>query len=318
MSATVQEPAPPAAIPPPSAPLTKRQRRQLVWITLGAVGLFVLVRQLPTGTNLARTDLPSTGASLFQLCDCTNPQFLPVTAVQSPVTMTMATDVPPAVGRPMHVTLHLRTTSGKPVGPNDLLVTHTKLLHLMVVDPSLRDYQHVHPVPGPTPGEWDLDLTPHRAGLYRLFADFTPAATASALYATASFTVPGTPDVPPAADNLMCREDGFGYVLTPQEPFRAGDVVDLTLTVESAGAHRPVRLDPVMGAFAHLVAFDQSRTGFAHIHPLETDLNQRLDPYRPQLTFKVLIPHAGRYVIWSEINSGGRLRFAPFWFEVTP
>jgi len=25
-----------------------------------------------------------------------------------------------------------------------------------------------------------------------------------------------------------------------------------------------------MGAFAHLVAFDETRSGFAHLHPMET------------------------------------------------
>lgn len=297
-------------------PVSGREWRRIAWITAGAVALFALVRHLPTGTNLARIDLQSPGSSLLQLCDCTNPEFFPVTEVQSPVAMTMATDLPPQVDRPMQVTLHLRTTTGKPVGPNDLLVTHTQRLHLMAVDPSLRDYQHVHPVPGLTPGEWDLRLTPQRAGLYRLFADFTPAATGTALYALASFTVTGVPDHPPAADNAVYEADGLSFVLTPREAFRAGDVVNLTLAVRSTGARRPVKLDPVMGAFAHLVAFDEARTGFAHIHPLETDLNTPLDPFEPRLTFKVLIRQAGRYVIWSEVDSGGSLRFAPFWFEV--
>ena len=67
---------------------------------------------------------------------------------------------------------------------------------------------------------------------------------------------------------------------------------------------------------AHLVAFDGVRSGFAHLHPNETDLTRSLDPHRPQLTFKLTIPRAGRYVIWSQVILGGREMFAPFWFEV--
>jgi hypothetical protein len=81
---------------------------------------------------------------------------------------------------------------------------------------------------------------------------------------------------------------------------------------------RPVPLEAVMGTYAHLVAFDEARSGFAHIHPQPTDLNGRPDPDRPRLTFKVQIPRAGRYVIWSQIKTGGRERCAPFWFEVAP
>jgi hypothetical protein len=73
-----------------------------------------------------------------------------------------------------------------------------------------------------------------------------------------------------------------------------------------------------MGAYAHLVAFDQGRTGFAHIHPQQTDLSRRPDLCQPRLTFKVQIPQAGRFVIWSQINTDDRERFAPFWFEVAP
>jgi len=298
--------------------LSGRQKRQIVVITAGAFALFVVVRLLPTGTNLAHADFQVEGGNSIQFCDPANPAFIPVVAVKSPVTMTLATDVAPAAGRRMHMVLTLRTASGKPIAPVDLLVTHTRLLHLLVVDPSLRDYQHIHPVPGRAAGDWDADLVPARAGRYLVFADFTPAATARGLYASAEFSVSGTPDLPPATDNWICEADGLRFTLTPDIPFRERAVVNLTLTVESVGGRRPVPLEPVMDAYAHLVAFDVARSGFAHIHPQQTDLSLHPDPLRPQLNFRVQIPEPGRYVIWSQIKSGGLERFAPFWFEVAP
>ena len=294
------------------------QLLQIVFLTLGAIGLFVLVRRLPTGTNLSHLDFRAAGGNSIEFCDPANPAFIPVVAVKSPVTMTLATDAPPAVGRRLHVTLHLRTTTGKPIAPEDLLVAHTRKLHLMVVDPSLRDYQHLHPLPGRTPGQWDFVVTPRRAGLYRVFADFTPAATGRGLYASAEFTAPGQPDAPPPGDNWVCDDEGLRFTLTPGAAFRAREAVNLVLTVESVGGRRPVPLEPVMGAYAHLVAFDEGRSGFAHIHPLQVDLNQSLDPWRPRLAFKVQIPRSGRFVIWSQVKIAGQERFAPFWFEVVP
>lgn len=298
--------------------LTRKQRVHIALITTAAVALFVLVRRLPTGTNLSHMDFRAAGGNSIEFCDPANPAFIPVVAVKSPVTMTLATDVPPAVGRELHVSLRLRTTTGKPIAPEDLVIAHTRKLHLMVADPSLRDYQHLHPLPGRTPGEWDFVITPRRAGLYRVFADFTPAATGRGLYASAEFTVPGQPDAPPPGDSWVCDDEGLRFTLTPGAAFRAREAISLVLTVESAGDRRAVSLEPVMGAYAHLVAFDEGRSGFAHIHPLQIDLNQPLDSLRPQLAFKVQIPRAGRYVIWSQIKVGGQERFAPFWFEVAP
>lgn len=77
-------------------------------------------------------------------------------------------------------------------------------------------------------------------------------------------------------------------------------------------------LSPVMGAFAHLVAFDAGRSGFAHIHPSAGDVTRHPDPARPQFAFRLAIPSPGRYVIWSEVSLGGKETFAPFWFDVAP
>ncbi len=297
---------------------TPAQWRQAGLITLGAVALFVVVRLLPTGTNLAHVDFQVSGGNVIQFCDPGNPAFLPVVAVKSPVTMTLVSDVPPAPGRALHLTVALRTFTGRPIGPEDLLVTHEHKLHLMIVDPSLRDYQHVHPVPGPRPGDWEFAVTPREAGSYRVFADFMPAVTARGLYASAEFSVPGRPATPPPADNWTYAADGLRYELAGGAGLHARDVASLTLTIAPADGHTPVVLQPVMAAFAHLVAFDEARSGFAHIHPLQTDLAHPPDPRHPQVTFKVQIPQAGRYVIWSQIRIAGRERFARFWFEVLP
>ena len=71
-------------------------------------------------------------------------------------------------------------------------------------------------------------------------------------------------------------------------------------------------------AFAHLVAFDEARSGFAHLHPQEVDLSKPPDAIHPELTFKVTIPQPGRYVIWGQVNIDGTIISVPFWLEVLP
>src|SRR3954468_14269279 len=87
--------APPPGPPRVKVPLNKRQRRQVAWITLGAIALFVVVRQLPTGTNLSHGDFRVAGGTSIEFCDPANPQFIPVVAVRSPVSTTLVSDSVP-------------------------------------------------------------------------------------------------------------------------------------------------------------------------------------------------------------------------------
>jgi hypothetical protein len=295
------------------------QKRSIGLITGAAVALFVAVRLLPVGSSVNHMDFRMEGKGTLEFCDPANPQFIPVVAVRSPVVMTLESDAPPALEQPVEFTLTLRTASGKPIGPADLLVAHTRKLHLLIADPTLSDYQHIHPEPGRRNGQWKFTLTPHRPGDYRVFADFTPVVTQRGLYASADFSVPGTVPTVIQQVNATAQAHGFTFTLDLPPLLRAGQPADLRFRIESQGkVKEPVPLQPVMGAFAHLVAFDQARSGFAHLHPLETDLAQPPDAVHPQLNFKVTIPRSGRYVIWAQVNLGGTELFVPFWVEVLP
>jgi len=295
------------------------RNRQIVLITAAALALYVGVRLLPVGSSVNHMDFRLEGKGAIEFCDPANPQFIPVVLARSPVVMKLKSDRPPVRGEPAEFTLTLGTASGKPIGPADLIVAHTRKLHLLVVDPTLSDYQHLHPEPGRNPGEWKFTMTPTRAGDYRVFADFTPAATQRGLYAATDFNVPGTVADVINAGNTTWNDFGFRFELVLPPVLNAGVPADLRFRIESPGAKKePVPLQPVMDAFAHLVAFDEARSGFAHLHPMETDLAVPPDPLRPELNFKITIPQPGRYVIWAQVNLGGREIFVPFWVDVLP
>lgn len=293
-----------------------RPGRQLLLITAGAVAVFAGLRALPTGTDLSHMDfrVEARGMGTIEFCDPLNPQFIPVVAVRSPVTMTLRTEGGPLVsGARAAVRVSLRTASGKPIGPQDLRVTHTRRLHLLIVSPDLADYQHVHPEPAGDAGEWAFGFTPRRAGTYRVFADFTPAATDRGLYASVDVEVgPGSGGAVGPAE----RPAVFNFELTTEpRPLVAGRPLDLRFSV-SARDGGPVALEPVMGAYAHLVAFDAERSGFAHLHPVEGEGWRPPDPARPVLNFKLTIPRPGRYVVWAQVNVAGAETFIPFEVEV--
>ena len=295
------------------------QRGQIVLLTVGAIALYIAFRLLPTGTNLHSADFDTRGKGMVELCDPSNPQFVTVTTARSPVTMTLRGDRPGDVsavsGHETRLTLTLVTMTGKPVGPADLLVQHTRKLHLLVIDPTLHDYQHIHPEPGKVDGDWTFSFTPRLAGTYRVFADFVPVPTARSLYAGAELPVTGDVAVNTHVLSWDAEVEGYRFHLTPDAPIHAGKQASLVFTVTrpDGGA---VPMEPVMDAYAHLVAFDAGNSGFAHLHPTEISLTPPPDAVKPTLNFKITIPQAGLYVIWSQVKLGGHEVFAPFWFEV--
>ena len=70
-----------------------------------------------------------------------------------------------------------------------------------------------------------------------------------------------------------------------------------------------MKLFPVMAAYAHLVAFDPARTGFAHLHPMETGHEKDASP---ELHFRFRTDKPGRYRLWAQFDSGAGERFVPF------
>lgn len=88
---------------------------------------------------------------------------------------------------------------------------------------------------------------------------------------------------------------------------------------ETSGGEVPMTL--VMDAYAHLVAFDAQRSGFAHLHPrgeAPGDYTVAVpDSRAPRLYFDLTIPEAGDYLVWAQVNLAGREHFLPFELKVT-
>ncbi len=49
------------------------------------------------------------------------------------------------------------TKNNKPITLNDLIEAHTQKIHLLIIDDSLLDYSHVHPVETTIPGIYQLN-----------------------------------------------------------------------------------------------------------------------------------------------------------------
>jgi hypothetical protein len=295
-----------------------RRFRQTILISLGAVVLFLIVRALPTSEDhLNYTDFHAEGNSILDFCEPGSASFVPVEAVQSPVTLTLMADDPLLTDRPATVWARLKAASGRPLTAENLLVVHTRKLHLLVTDSSLTDYQHLHPESTGVPGEFAFSITPRSVGRYMVYADFTPRATGRALYAGASLEVAGFPEVPMPVESRSCVVEGISFALEAADmPIRTNTTATLTLTMGRVNGRVP-ELERIMDAYAHMVAFDFARQGFAHLHPQELDPSLSDESSR-QLSFLLNLPDPGWYRVWAQVQVAGKEIFAPFAFEVIP
>lgn len=223
------------------------------------------------------------------------------------------------IGEPTTFTLSLVAKNGKPVTLADLQVAHTEKVHLLIVDPSLSDYHHEHPKPGPTPGTYTFALTPDKAGEYQVFADLLPVTTNQQEYAVTHFTVAGTPAPVEKVTNRKTTVAGYTFELKfEEEPPAAGHPHKAWLTVTGPDGKPVTQLEPVMGAFAHLVGFSEDRTEIAHIHPVGQEPGTAAERGGPTLEFQTDFATSGYQKLFAQVQIDGRPLFAPFGIDVTP
>lgn len=283
---------------------------QSLLITIFFVALYFGLRALPdTECGFLHFEGSQITIDGAEFCAVDSPLFLDLQRLAFPVEMHCVTEDELQVGQESWFTVSFQTSAGKRILPQDLAITHTQLLHLLIVDPSLNDYHHVHPEPLGLTGEWSFAIIPRKSGTYRIFAELVPTQTQRQVVATAEFTVPGEEATPMRAITLNQSLGGYRLKLevNPAQPQTDVDN-QLTLKVSHENGN-PVQLELVMGSLAHLVAFDEDLAGYAHLHPKYT--GHEKDP-EPQLAFVLNTAKAGLYRVWAQLKVTGHELFAPF------
>jgi hypothetical protein len=209
-------------------------------------------------------------------------------------------------GRSAEIRVSLQDAAGVPVETNDLAVMHTQPIHLLIVDRSLSDYHHEHPMPTGKPGEYLFRFIPQRDGPYRVFADLVPLATGVQEYAFND--LPGARDVNAKAGGLTFRAEWGGN----NAPLRVGAVRNLTITVTDREGRPTRNLAPLMNAFAHVVGFYEDGRTVVHIHPEGGEILRDDVRGGPTMTFRVYPPKSGNVRLYCQVLVEGKQIFAPF------
>jgi hypothetical protein len=217
----------------------------------------------------------------------------------------------------------VRKKDNAPVRPEDLLVVHTERIHLLIVDESLADYHHEHPVPSDEPGVYEFTLTPRRNGPYRVFADIVPAGSNVQEYAVCDLPGKAPKGDAVAKDGSATSGAGDGLRVnlawnTGGLALRAQQPINASILTSGMDGKPFDQLEPVMGAYAHLVAFHEDRQTVLHIHPTGAEPQKPEDRGGPHFSFRFWAPKPGFYRLYVQVQVAGRQVFAPFALTVEP
>lgn len=211
--------------------------------------------------------------------------------------------------------------TNQPIRLHDLSEVHTQKIHMLVIDDSLSDYRHIHPVATSEPGVYQFSWQPKKKEAnYRIWADVVPSNSQQQEYLIADLlTAKDTFStvVPELATQSFI--DGYTFKLV-FEPTQLEFGHELRGEIVIRDPHdRPVHnLEPVMGAYAHFVGFNADFKSVLHIHSLGKEPVSVADRGGPQLEFHVNPNQTGFIKLFAQVKIKGKEIFVPFGIVVNP
>ena len=232
--------------------------------------------------------------------------------------LTLLPQGPLEAGKPVTVMAKLTSVPDQVVVlAEDLEVVHTEKFHLLIADPALADYQHVHPQPTATPGIFSFTFTPHAAGSYRAWADVTLLMNHRQQFVAADLGNPrgGAID---RTETSEAKVGNYRFTLSFDRAPKSGEMAMGTITVSDAKGKPVTTLEPVMGASAHIVGFYDDFRTVMHTHPMDAASHGHeghgtaAAAGGPEIKFHLEPARAGFVKLFAQVKIGGKDIFAPF------
>ena len=283
------------------------------------IGAYFVLRALPDAQCgfLHYVEIVNADGEI-ELCATNHAGFLDLTRLSYPVIADLRTVSAPRAGDEVQVDLHLETSGGMSIAAHELAVTHTEKMHIMLIDPSLEDYHHVHPKSGGLDGIYRFSFTPNKAGNYRVFTEIVPLRSRRQAIALSEFEVTGKPNDAKFKRSIQSFVNGVHFELVgAPEVLKTGRDYSLDLNVRNEDGSSII-LETVMGSKGHMVAFDAEAKGFAHMHPVDDVIASRtaglggVGREDSELTFLFNVPNPGWYRLFAQIQVKGEALFGHF------
>lgn len=190
----------------------------------------------------------------------------------------------------------------KSISDKNLVETHAKILHLVVYDKSLNEFNHVHPEYNGT--DWNVKLNLPANGNYKVWAQGKTLSGNEFSVNTSLIVHNGVAEIPVSAlGDVRSGTDGLTRVDLASTKIKAGKMVMIDLKISRTDGTVP-QLSPYLGAFAHVIATALNGDELIHVHPMEGDEE---NTGMLHATF----PLGGEYRLWIQFIDNGELKTIP-------
>lgn len=186
-------------------------------------------------------------------------------------------------------------------------------IHVLVVDTTLKHFQHLHPTI--TAEKITIDLTLPETGVYKAYATFQPFGAGEQIYNFNLYAGDVFDQARP--DALLTKHQSKLGDLTVE--INSPDELDrtnlssgkqpLTFNLKDDSGNSIAELEPYLGNYGHLSMISHYNYGFVHIHPVEFQ-NSRSPVSFTIADRKELI--AGKYTLFFEFKYQGKVYTADF------
>lgn len=219
------------------------------------------------------------------------------------------------------IRLRLKNSKGgKPLKPEDFDVVHTKIIHGLMIDPALNDYRHIHPVETDAPGEYIFNTKPLTDCTYRLWLDVKIKDRPQEF---AVLDLPGKDACGNQAvdktEYLKAKSEGFEAGLKIEKgTLSKGSDVTLVFDIKNDQGESLQNLEPLMGAYAHVVGFYDDYRSIAHLHPLGEEPKEETERGQAPLSFHFSPEQAGFVKLFLQVSVDGKEVYFPFGVTIAP
>ena len=228
-------------------------------------------------------------------------------------------------GKPTTVKFNIKDEQGNVL--KDFQLTHTKILHLIVVRKDLQQFQHIHPDLNQQSGEFTIALNFPTDGPYRIFDDFAPQGaqmgpdgmplmvtlnqdvTVGDMAKYKAVPVAVDKDAQKITDNYF-----INYDFSPE--LKAQSTITYSLQIEKDAEE--VKLEPYLGAMGHSVILKVGALDYIHTHANEMamDATEGMQMSHAGVEFTTSFPEAGVYRIFTQFQVKGKIITSDYTVQV--
>ncbi|MGE0754718.1 MAG: hypothetical protein AB7L92_06120 [Alphaproteobacteria bacterium] len=282
-------------------------------MSAGFLGLSGMAAVVPHLFTCGMAFLPAA----LGLRDATRSNSSPRMSERDPITADIITDSIPAAGKDVVATLSLKHADGTPLREEELATMHTSKMHVMLTDSTLQDYHHIHPKAGDAPGTWNFSFTPHTSNNYSLWADITTQADNRNHHVKIALAaIKKNPAPPLVRSNDTYSTGDLAFAWSTREPLQQGQASVIQIKVTDTQGIPVNTLEPVMGAYAHLIGFSADGKSLVHCHPLGKEPENSTDRGSGNLLFHIMPQASGPVQFYLQVKHKGKTVIAPFGQQV--